>query len=214
MNRQLLVTAMTLLAWNAQAQQGTAVAPSQPTQPAPQIQQAPSTPQPIAAQPVVAQPAVAQPVAPQPQFQKGLAQQWGLVVFPAKGQTRDVQDKDEFDCYKWSKDATGIDPLGPPPPLQQGGQGKPPPGTGAVAAGTVGGAIGGAAIGAIAGDAGRGAAIGATAGVMRGMRNRIVAQKQAEQRAEAETRAYAQQRQAGFNRGFGACLEGKGYTVR
>ena len=38
--------------------------------------------------------------------QKSLSQQWGLSVFPAKNQTKEVQDKDEYDCYQWSKQNT------------------------------------------------------------------------------------------------------------
>ena len=46
---------------------------------------------------------------------KTMSQSLGLVVFPAKGQTADVQQKDESDCYTWAKQQTGYDPVAPPP---------------------------------------------------------------------------------------------------
>jgi hypothetical protein len=35
----------------------------------------------------------------------------GLVVFPAKNQSKDQQATDETECYAWSKQQTGIDPF-------------------------------------------------------------------------------------------------------
>ena len=37
-----------------------------------------------------------------------------LVVFPAKNQSQQQQKKDEFECYLWAMDQTGIDPLNLP----------------------------------------------------------------------------------------------------
>ncbi|MGZ5136060.1 MAG: hypothetical protein ACXWCG_12965, partial [Flavitalea sp.] len=37
-----------------------------------------------------------------------------LIVFPAKGQSQQQQKVDEFECYKWSMQQTGIDPLNLP----------------------------------------------------------------------------------------------------
>src|SRR5947208_359560 len=39
-----------------------------------------------------------------------LSAQLGLVVFPAKEQTKEQQATDEKACYDWSKEQTGIDP--------------------------------------------------------------------------------------------------------
>src|SRR5215218_10791454 len=84
-----------------------------------------------------------------------------LYVFPAKGQNQQQQKVDEFECYKWAIQQSGIDPLNLPKveaaPAQTG------PSGGAVK-GAAKGAAAGVAIGAIAGDAGEGAAIGATTG--------------------------------------------------
>src|SRR4026208_669149 len=38
----------------------------------------------------------------------------GLVVFPARSQTRDQQATDETECYAWSKQQTGVDPFAAP----------------------------------------------------------------------------------------------------
>ena len=40
----------------------------------------------------------------------------GLVVFPAKNQTKDQQASDETECYAWSKQQTGVDPFATPSP--------------------------------------------------------------------------------------------------
>src|SRR5215217_9592635 len=37
-----------------------------------------------------------------------------LYVFPAKGQNQQQQKADEFECYKWSIEQSGIDPLNLP----------------------------------------------------------------------------------------------------
>lgn len=142
---------------------------------------------------------------------KTMSQSLGLVVFPAKGQTADKQKADEAYCYDWARQQTGYDPVAPPPPpaaapvqQQQGGAVK----------GAARGAAAGAAIGAIAGDTGEGAAIGAAAGAMRGRRQQkqsnAAAQQQSQQQAAAAGQAQADQ----YKKAFGACLEGKGYTVK
>jgi len=137
------------------------------------------------------------------------------IIYPNKGQSAEQQEKDKFDCYTWAKDQTGFDPMqvptatAPPP-------GQKPPQSSAVR-GAAGGALAGVAIGAIAGDAGKGAAIGAASGALvGGMRRRDQQQQQAQaqQQWEQEQAAnYANQRN-NYNRAYGACLEGRGYTVK
>jgi hypothetical protein len=141
-----------------------------------------------------------------------LSQQWGLSVFPAKGQDRAKQDKDEFDCYQWSKQNTGIDPLAPAQPAPTPTPGKEPKGQ--AVKGAAKGAAAGAAIGAVAGDAGKGAAIGATAGGVGGAGQKRKDKKAAKEQAAADQTAAAEQTKTSFNKGFAACLEGKGYTVK
>jgi hypothetical protein len=120
-----------------------------------------------------------------------------LFFYPSKGQSTDQQEKDEFECYKWAKNQSGVDPSAP----------AAGPDRGERAAGTVGGAAKGAAagavIGAIAGDAGKGAAIGAAGGGVMGRRG-------AKQREQAEA---AGERSA-YNRAVAACMESRGYAVK
>ena len=89
-----------------------------------------------------------------------------LMVYPAQGQSQEQQQRDEFECYNWSKQQSGFDPMAAPqatapPPQQQGRQASP-----------LGGAARGATIGvvagAIGGNAGKGAAIGAATGALFG----------------------------------------------
>ena len=43
-----------------------------------------------------------------------LSKKLGLYVFPAEDQTREQQEKDEYESYKWAVDQSGVDPLRPP----------------------------------------------------------------------------------------------------
>src|SRR5512133_197812 len=104
-----------------------------------------------------------------------------LYVYPSKKQSQSQQKKDEFACYQWAVEQSGIDPLNLPKveaaPVKSGP-------TGGAVRGAARGAAAGAAIGAIAGDAGKGAAIGATAGAMAGRRQGQQAQAQANQQSQ------------------------------
>jgi len=133
-----------------------------------------------------------------------------LYVFPAKGQSKQQQKKDEFDCYMWAIEQSGIDPLNLPK-VEATVQSGP---TGGAVVGAAKGAAAGAAIGAIAGDAGKGAAIGATAGAMAGRRQGKQAQDQANQQSQAQATATEQEMKNSFNKAFSVCIEGKGYTVK
>ncbi len=153
----------------------------------------------------------------------------GLHTFPAKNQAAEQQQKDEMACYDWAKQDSGYDPLAAaqaqqqataPPPAQP----NVPQTRGAGVKGAAGGAATGAVVGAIAGDTGKGAAAGAAAGAMTGRararRADAMAQKQAQaqqqQQAQqqAQAKAQTQQKLDGFKKGFGACMEAKGYVVK
>ncbi|MFC1829358.1 YMGG-like glycine zipper-containing protein [Thermodesulfobacteriota bacterium] len=137
------------------------------------------------------------------------------VVYPAKGQSQDQMEKDKYECYSWAKKESGFDPMqqpkatAPPPPQEaQGGAGR--------------GAARGAATGAVVGkiakdDAGKGAAIGAASGAVVGgarRRDQNRQQQQAQQQyAQQQSAAYTKNRDA-YNRAYGACLEGRGYSVK
>jgi uncharacterized protein YcfJ len=156
---------------------------------------------------------------------KPISTSLGMVVFPAKGQSPQQQAQDEGECYAWAKGQTGVDPMAPAPataqPAAQPAQTKP-----AADGSRVRGAARGAAAGAIIGevaddDAGKGAAIGATAGVLAGGRQSRKNQQQAAEQATQQQQQAAQQQQTAqqqqmdlFKKGFGACLEPKGYTVK
>lgn len=140
-----------------------------------------------------------------------ISQQMKLYVYPSAGQSQQQQKEDEFECYKWAVEQSGIDPLNLPKveaaPVQTGP-------TGGAVRGAAKGAAAGAAIGAITGDAGTGAAVGATAGAMAGRRAGKQAQAQQNQQAQASTAAKEQEMKDSFVKAFSVCIEGKGYTIK
>jgi hypothetical protein len=140
-----------------------------------------------------------------------ISQTMKLYVYPAKNQSKQQQKVDEFECYKWAVEQSGIDPLNlpkaEPVPVQSGP-------TGGAVKGAAKGAAAGVAIGAIAGDAGKGAAIGATAGAMAGRRQGKQAQAQQNQAAQDNAAKSEQAMKDSFNKAFSVCIEGKGYTIK
>jgi hypothetical protein len=138
-----------------------------------------------------------------------------MFIYPTKGQSPEQQNRDRYECHTWAVQQTGFDPTKP-----QAAQPAPPPQQapqGGVVRGAARGAAVGAVGGAIAGDAGKGAAIGAaTGGLIGGMRRRDqqAQQAQAQQQYAQQQQATLSQQQAEYNRALGACLEGRGYTVK
>jgi hypothetical protein len=140
------------------------------------------------------------------------------IVYPAKGQSQDQMERDKFECYSWAKNQSGFDPMKTPTATS-----APPPKEknvwGAGKTGIAGGATG-AIVGGIAGGgkgAGRGALIGGAGGALLGgmrrssQRNR---EDQTRQQWEQEqVNNYARGRNE-YNRAFGACMEGRGYSVK
>lgn len=130
-------------------------------------------------------------------------------AYPAKGQSPEQQKKDEAECGKWATGQTGFDPARPPAQTA-----APKPAT--TATGTTPGAgVRGAARGAIVGevvggDAGTGAAAGAAAARAQSRRQNRAQQQQAEA-GQQQTQSTAN---AAWAQARGACLEGKGYTVK
>jgi hypothetical protein len=135
----------------------------------------------------------------------------GLFVYPAKGQSQQQQKKDEYECYVWAIEQSGIDPLNTPKTQAAPAQTGP---TGGAVKGAAKGAVAGAAIGAIAGDAGKGAAIGAAAGGMGGLSKGKQGQAQQNQQAQAQAAATDAQKKETFKKAFSVCIEGKGYTIK
>jgi Glycine zipper len=134
-----------------------------------------------------------------------------LYVFPAKGQSKQQQKADEFECYKWAVEQSGIDPLNLPKvqaaPVETGPDGS------MIVGGAKGAAVG-LAIGAIAGDAGKGAAIGAVAGGVGGRRQAKQSQAQQQQQSQANAKNTEQEMKNSFVKAFSVCIEGKGYTIK
>jgi hypothetical protein len=176
--------------------------------------------------------AASQPAKPVPTF--SAARKIGMFVYPKNGQNNDQQLTDELDCYNSVQQQTGIDPDAPAPSgpssaevkaaqeqaASQAGEAK-----GGRLRGAARGAAGGAMIGGIAGDAGKGAAAGAVVGTMRGGRRQreanAASKQQASQSASAQmqqqyqqARAAYNQKQSTFKRGFSACMEAVGYSVK
>jgi hypothetical protein len=134
-----------------------------------------------------------------------------LYVYPSKGQSHQQQKQDEYECYKWAVEQSGIDPLNLPKVEAPAPQTGP---TGGAVVGAAKGAAAGAAIGAIAGDAGKGAAIGAVAGGLSGRKQGKQAQAQANQQSQASADAQNKAMADSFTKAFSVCIEGKGYTVK
>ncbi|HKQ61240.1 MAG TPA: hypothetical protein VJS92_08100 [Candidatus Polarisedimenticolaceae bacterium] len=150
---------------------------------------------------------------------KSLATSWGIFVYPAQNQTKEQQDKDEYECYQWAKQQTAIDPLAPPPaaaapPAPNAKGGEPPPADGTALKGAARGAAAGAVVGEAAhDDAGDGARRGAVVGAIRAKRAKA-ARVQAHEQAEAKAKAVDEERKGTFRKAFSVCLEGRRYTVK
>ncbi len=153
---------------------------------------------------------------------KSLAASAGVFAYPSKGQKPDQQAMDEAECYNWSRDQSGYDPMNPPQLAAAPAQPTETPKDRERAKGAVRGAAAGAVIGEVAGnDAGGGAAIGATVGLLAGGRRSRMAQAeqkeqaQAQQQAsEAEVKAAHEEMASSFRRGMSVCLEARGYAVK
>jgi hypothetical protein len=129
-------------------------------------------------------------------------------VYPTQGQSSKQMEQDKYSCYQWAKGQTGFDPMQAPTATA-----SPPPTRGGALRGAAGGAAVGAAVGAIAGDAGKGAAIGAASGGIIGGARRARSNQEQQQYAQQQAAGYEQQRNE-YNRAWGACMEGRGYTVK
>jgi hypothetical protein len=143
------------------------------------------------------------------------AQNSGMYIYPAKGQTPEQQNQDRYQCHAWAVQQTGFDPSNPQassayttqPQTQQPAQGHVLRGAGR-------GAAVGAVGGAITGNAGTGAAAGAAmGGVVGGIRRREDRRNQAAQQ-QASVQSAQQSQQAAYQRAMAACLQGRGYTVQ
>ena len=155
------------------------------------------------------------------------------IVYPAKNQTPQQQQKDEGECATWAKQTTGIDPavvaaapVTPAPATTSTAEPEKSSGPkGQRAKGAAKGAAAGAVIGEVADNdadqgAATGAAVGAIAGGSRARRDRREQEDQAtkqaagqQQAAEHQVAAEKQQQLDTYGRARSACLEGRGYVL-
>ncbi len=161
------------------------------------------------AAPSAAQPG---PVAPPPSTR--------VFVYPSGGQTAARLDRDRYECHVWAVNQSRFDPSLPDLAPHQRIEvvAMPPPGTSTLA-----GAATGAIIGAAVSNpyhSGDGAAVGAVAGAMLGaaadsarvqQANRF---NQAYRDDDARLQAIREEQASAYQRAIGACLEGRGYTVK
>jgi hypothetical protein len=143
----------------------------------------------------------------------------GLFVYPGSGQDAARQGQDENECYLWARGQTGVDPTAPPTPAAAVEAPK-----GGAVKGAARGAAKGAAVGAISDerhigdegslDAGEGAAAGAAVGAAKGRRAQKKAGKQAQAQAQQTAQTQDAQQKDTFKKAWGACLEGRGYSVK
>jgi|WetSurSiteA1Bulk_404760.scaffolds.fasta_scaffold18724_2 hypothetical protein len=159
-----------------------------------------------------------QPQAKPQMTMKEIKQKLGIIVFPAKGQTPEQQEADEWACLEWSMNQAGLGPdAGQQDPQAAGDAAKAQAKDatkGAAVAGAAKGAAAGAMFGAILGDTGEGAAVGATAGALKGRKAKKQAEAKAESQAEAKVAADNKAKLDTIKKGMAACLESKGYTVQ
>lgn len=142
-----------------------------------------------------------------------------MVIYPSQGQSNEQMEQDKFQCYTWSKNQSGFDPMAlpttsEPPPTKEAPKGG-------VASGAVRGTLLGGAVGAIAGssksDTRTGLKAGAATGALvGGMRRNDQVRRESQQRKDWERQQvnqYAQGRN-NYNRAYAACMEGRGYSVK
>jgi hypothetical protein len=125
------------------------------------------------------------------------------IAYPAKGQSAQQQQSDDGQCYSWAKSNTGIDPAA--------ASSAPPPASGPAVGGgeRARGAARGAVVGGIVdgGDGARtGAAVGVVAGGSRARQNQRAQQSSAQSQQQGSMDTYY--------RAYGACMEGRGYTIK
>lgn len=143
-----------------------------------------------------------------------------IYFYPNKGQSREQQERDRYECYLWAVKKTGFDPAQSQLAPHQRVEVVPtsPPG-----ADTAAGAVTGAVVGSMLSrprDSGEGMVFGAIAGAMLGAASEQAKQEQAARIQQhydaraAEDYARLDQQARNYRRAMTACLEGRGYTVR
>jgi hypothetical protein len=131
------------------------------------------------------------------------------VVYPAKGQSTEQQERDQFECHEWATKETGVDPVAlAEQKLSTTPAAEKKPGPGGAAGGAGLGAARGAMDGDAAGGAARGFGIGRMISVMKAKR-----QLREQQSASASQGSAVHDQLDTYDRAYAACLTGRGYTV-
>ncbi len=142
------------------------------------------------------------------------AQSGDLYIYPAKGQSQALQDKDRYECHSWAVKQTGFDPSRPSTTVASSDQPKPyQPSQPHVVKGAARGAALGSVGGAITGNAGKGAAAGAAMGGLAGGFRRADERRQQAGQQQAQAQGVNDNARNSYNRAMAACLQGRGYTV-
>lgn len=140
-----------------------------------------------------------------------------VYVYPTAGQSDAQLDRDRYECHVWAVKQSGYDPGEPrlAPHQRVAVVAGPPPGA-TVAGSTVAGAVLGAAV-SNPHDTGEGAVVGAIAGAIVGSAVEASRQEQVTREVSASrnrANAYLERQSDNYRRAIGACLEGRGYTVK
>jgi hypothetical protein len=143
-----------------------------------------------------------------------------IYFYPTKGQSKEQQERDRYECYRWAVKQTGFDPgqaqLAPHQRIEV--TPAAPPGSD-----TATGAVTGAVVGSMLSphdDRGFGMVFGALYGAMIGAASDQERQQQAAQVQQqydvkdAQRYAQLEKQSRDYQRAMTACLEGRGYTVR
>ena len=143
-----------------------------------------------------------------------------VYFYPKAGQTTAQQSRDHYECYNWAIKQTGFDPSQSPfsPEERVRIVPVPPPGHDTATMAVVGAVLGALLSGPR--HAGHGALLGAAGGAIAGAASDASRQEAARQTEEAYARqalsrtAQEEAKALDFRRAMGACLEGRGYSVK
>ncbi len=144
-----------------------------------------------------------------------------VYAYPQQGQSPQQMDRDRYECSTWATQQTGFNPSAPNVPPHERVQvvAGAAPGSG-VALGAITGGILGAAVSSPR-DAGAGLLLGALLGGAVGAGAEASADANAQAAADANVNARQQaqaaqieRRASDYRRALGACLEGRGYSIK
>jgi hypothetical protein len=143
-----------------------------------------------------------------------------VYFYPKTGQSTEQQSRDHYECYNWAIKQTGFDPSQSPFSPEERVQivPVPPPGHDTATMAVVGAVLGALLSGPR--HAGSGALIGAAGGAIAGAASDASRQDTARRMEDAYSRqsqsrtAQEEARALDFRRAMGACLEGRGYSVK